>query len=102
MTPLGLVVGPVGAEDAAALATGRDRLADLFGYRHPDHDSYVFHITFAYLLDWLPDAELPEVRAFLEAGLAEIRRAAPVIELTPPAFCRFEDMHHFEELRVLG
>lgn len=25
----------------------RDALADIFGYRHPDHDTYEFHITFS-------------------------------------------------------
>ena len=28
----------------------RDDLVDPFGYRHPDHDSYTFHITMAYAI----------------------------------------------------
>jgi len=30
----------------------------------------------------------------------DIRRKAPVLELTPPAFCVFEDMNHFHELLI--
>jgi hypothetical protein len=100
--PTGLTVAGVGPEDVAALAAGRDRLADVFGYRHPDHDTYEFHITFAYLIRWLPDEELAGITAFFDEGLAELQAAAPEIALRPPAFCRFEDMHRFEELRVLG
>lgn len=33
----------------------RDALSAPFGYRHPDHDTYAFHITFAYQLRRLDD-----------------------------------------------
>jgi hypothetical protein len=80
----------------------RDKLARTFGYRHPDHDTYVFHITFAYLIRGLPDAAVPQWQPFLDESLEFLQRAAPVIELKEPAFCRFRDMTHFEELLILA
>lgn len=73
-----------------------------FGHRQPQHDDYRFHMTFAYMIDWLRDDELPAWQQMLDAELALLQREAPVLELRPPAFCRFADMNHFEELLVLG
>lgn len=102
LTPNGLVVVPAKAADAAALRDWRDRLADILGYRHPDHDDYSFHITFAYLIDWLPDELAGTWRQALADILADLARDAPLIALAPPAFCAFDDMNHFEELLVLA
>ena len=51
MTPNGMIVVGALENDRQNLALWRDQLADRFGYRHPDHDTYVFHITFAYQLE---------------------------------------------------
>lgn len=102
LNPNGLVVEGAGEADRAALAHWRDRLADIFGYRHPDHDDYVFHVTFAYLTDWLPDDLAGRWQRELAAIFAELAGRAPVIALSPPAFAAFEDMNHFEELVVLA
>jgi hypothetical protein len=80
----------------------RDALSVPFGYRHPDHDTYVFHITFAYQVKRLGDNRVGEWQDLFDDSLAEFARKAPVIELQPPAFCNFKDMKHFEELLVLG
>ncbi|HMF68166.1 MAG TPA: hypothetical protein VK602_11220, partial [Phyllobacterium sp.] len=77
-------------------------LALPFGYRHPDHDTYVFHITFAYPMDWLPDDRLPAWQKLFEDCLSHLEQAPPIIEIQQPAFCSFNDMNHFEELLVLG
>ncbi|MFN3320563.1 MAG: DUF1868 domain-containing protein [Allorhizobium sp.] len=100
-TPLGLVIDGVTDEDRAVLKDWRDRLADLLGYRHPDHETYTFHITFAYMIERFDDEMLSAWIPFLEEVAADIRRRAPVIELRAPAFCAFDDMNHFEELLVL-
>lgn len=99
-TPLGLVVDGVTDDDRAVLKDWRDRLADLLGYRHPDHETYAFHITFAYMIERFDDETLSAWIPFLEEVAADIRRRAPVIELRAPAFCAFDDMNHFEELLV--
>lgn len=101
-TPLGLTVDGVTAEDRAALAQWRNRLADVFGYRHPDHESYVFHITFAYPIRWLADERVGAWADMLSEVKESIKAQAPVLELRAPAFCAFQDMNHFEELVVLA
>ncbi|MGQ3076621.1 MAG: DUF1868 domain-containing protein [Allorhizobium sp.] len=99
-TPLGLVVDGVTDDDRAVLKDWRDRLADLLGYRHPDHETYAFHITFAYMIERFDDETLSAWIPFLEEVATDIRRRAPVIELRAPAFCAFYAMNHFEELLV--
>ena len=102
VTPTGLALEGDSAADRACLRAWRDAFAEAFGYRHPDHDDYAFHITYAYVIDWLDDAALPRWQAMLSEQLAYLRERAPVIELHPPAFCSFEDMNHFEELIVFS
>jgi hypothetical protein len=98
--PTGLVLEGVTAEDREAMKGWRDALADIFGYRHPDHETYEFHITFNYVIEGLEDEALPRWQSLLDEVVAGISERAPVLELRPPAFCSFEDMNHFEEVRV--
>ena len=102
VTPLGLVVAGATSEDEHTLRALRDRLAQTFGYRHPDHDDYTFHVTLAYVKEWLPagaeETYLPALDAIGRAFAAEI----PVLELAPPAFCTFRDMNLFSPVRMLG
>jgi hypothetical protein len=100
-TPIGLHLDGATQADRTAMRGWRDRLADLWGLHRPDHQTYPFHMTFAYVLDWLPDEALPRYDAMLAEVADDIRRRAPVLELRPPAFCAFNDMNHFQELRVL-
>lgn len=99
--PTGLVVEGATPADRRAMQAWRDAFAELWGYRHPDHDDYVFHITFAYPVRWLDDGALPAWQAMLDEVAATLRAEVPVLELRPPAFCAFNDMNHFEELLPL-
>lgn len=102
VTPLGIVVSGLTPADEAVMRDARDALADLFGYRHPDHDDYTFHITLAYQIDWLPpeaaDVYLPAL-AGMKAGLDRLPAG---FELDVPAFCVFDDMKEFRPLRPIG
>lgn len=100
-TPNGLTLEGVSEADRAALRSWRDRLADLLGYRHPDHETYAFHVTYAYMVERFDDETMMAWQPFLEAVVEEIRQRAPILALRPPAFCSFEDMNHFAELLVL-
>jgi hypothetical protein len=102
MTPTGLKLAGASAQDEAVMRAWRDALTVPFGYRQPQHDDYSFHMTFAYMIDWLAEDEVPVWEAALAAELLTLQRDVPVLELRPPAFCRFADMTHFEELLVLG
>jgi hypothetical protein len=98
--PSGLLVDGATEHDRKVMRDWRNELADLLGYRHPDHDDYRFHITFGYAIDWLEDEALPHWQAMLDEVAADIREQMPIIELDPPAFCAFEDMNHFSELLI--
>ena len=100
-SPNGLTVAGISEKDRAMMRIWRNQLATLFGYRHPDHETYSFHITFAYLLERFSDEAILTWQKALEEIVEEVREAAPVIELKPPAFCSFDDMNHFEKLVVL-
>jgi hypothetical protein len=102
VTPTGLTVEGVKDEDRRVMQAWRDKLARTFGYRHPDHDSYAFHITFAYVIRGIPDAAAGQWQRALDESLALLQREAPVIELREPAFCRFRDVKQFEELLILA
>ena len=102
VVPTGLTVAGATEEDRRVMSAWRDALAVPFGYRHPDHDTYVFHITFAYQMQRLADDRVTAWQDFFDGSLALFERQAPVIEIKPPAFCSFNDMNHFEELLVLG
>jgi hypothetical protein len=102
VTPTGLTVEGVTTADNQVMQSWRDKLARTFGYRHPDHDSYTFHITLAYVIRGIPDAAAAQWQRALDESLALLQREAPVIELREAAFCRFRDMKHFEELMILA
>lgn len=102
VVPTGLTVAGATDEDKAIMRAWRDALSVPFGYRHPDHDAYVFHITFAYQIRRLADDRAAAWQDLFDDCLSLFTRQAPVIELRPPAFCSFSDMRHFEELLILG
>lgn len=99
--PSGLGIEGATPEDEATMRAWRDALTAPFGFRKDTHDTYRFHMTFAYPVDWLPDALLPQWQRELHAILEDITREAPILPLNAPAFCRFADMTHFKELLVL-
>jgi hypothetical protein len=102
VVPTGLTVAGATDEDRRIMSAWRDALSEPFGYRHPDHDSYIFHITFAYQIKRLADDRAAEWQDFFDHSLALFEREARVIEIKPPAFCSFNDMNHFDELLILG
>ncbi|MBN9024962.1 MAG: DUF1868 domain-containing protein [Rhizobiales bacterium] len=101
VVPTGLTVAGATDEDERRMRAWRDAFAEAFGYRHPDHDDYVFHVTLAYMIDWLAEDRLSAWEALFDDCLGLLAREAPILELRPPAFCSFEDMNHFEERLVL-
>ncbi|WP_413991601.1 DUF1868 domain-containing protein [Labrys okinawensis] len=101
VTPTEVVLEGATPEDRNLLGAWRDGLAEVFGYRHPDHERYRFHVTLSYPVEWLADGRLEDWQSVLDESLALLQREAPVLELRPPAFCSFSDMEHFEELLVL-
>jgi hypothetical protein len=102
VVPTGLTVVGASDEDERIMRSWRDALSAPFGSRHPDHNSYTFHITFAYQIRRLDDEMASQRQDVFDDCLSLLASQAPVIELRAPAFCRFKDMKHFEGLLVLG
>lgn len=83
------------AEDARIRAM-RDRFADVAGLRQrPGHDTYGFHITLAYMIDWPDAAEAEEAERAIDEAEAELIKTHPVFELGAPEVCLFDDMEEF-------
>lgn len=95
------MVGADAAEEAS-LRRMRVRLRDATGIVPEDFDSYVFHISLAYLTDWLTETAAREVVDFSAALSAELLPAIGPITLGAVEFCHFETMHHFEPIRVFS
>ncbi len=101
LRPSGLIFKGATQDDEANMRAWRDALTAPFGYRHNEHDAYRYHMTFSYPTDWLPASHLSIWESEFRSILTDLVKAAPVIPLTPPAFCSFADMTRFEELLIL-
>lgn len=96
-----LTVTGAAPEGEAPLRAMRDALRDAAGITPPDFDAYVFHISLAYLIDWLTE---PTARAVVDFSADLTARYAPALQeipLGPVEFCNFETMHHFQPLKAL-
>jgi hypothetical protein len=100
--PTGLALEGATQEDRQVMRAWRDALTRPFGYRHKAHESYRFHMTFAYPIAWIDDADIPAWQAEIDAILADLVAKCPVLPLRPPAFCSFADMTLFEERLLLS
>ncbi|MFH1724474.1 MAG: DUF1868 domain-containing protein [Elusimicrobiota bacterium] len=99
--PLGLSIKlePADAETREALRDYRERISDATGIRHPNHDAYEFHISLAYLLYELNDAEKDALGRFLAEAGKDLERRFGVLELPPPELAFFPDMSRFPKRR---
>lgn len=91
-----------GADEAEeqALRQTRRTLSEATGIAFEAFDDYVFHITLAYLVEWLSEKTARELAAFgAEAG-RRFRERVATIELGAVEFCDFDSMHHFEPIRT--
>ena len=93
-----------GADEAeeTALRQARVTLRDATGIQFSDFDDYIFHITMAYLVDWLSDATAREIAEFSSEIGSRYQGEIGHIELGPIEFCNFDSMHHFEPVRTLA
>lgn len=101
VTPFGLTLTGATEVDETAARAWRDVLTEPFTYRSPSHDAYTFHVTLAYIIDWIPDDLIPDYKRALADLTEEFQERISVVELGPPAFCTFEDMNGFPPVRIL-
>jgi len=99
VTPLGLHLTGATPQDEATARAWRDALAQALGFRTPSHDTYGFHTTMAYQKRWPPSEALGHYEQVLAQLGADFAARVPVLDLDPPAFCRFADMNAFPPVR---
>ncbi|KAL7893659.1 RNA ligase/cyclic nucleotide phosphodiesterase [Trichoderma sp. SZMC 28014] len=96
---IGLEVGGATAEEEKRIRLLRDRLADVLGLRRPNHETYGFHITMAYLMRYIEGKNRKMLNALFEKHLSEVQLE---FELGAVEFCTYENMYAFARLFYLG
>jgi hypothetical protein len=96
-----LTMTGTGPDGDAPFRAERDALRAATGINPADYDDHVFHITLAYLVDWLTRPTAEALVAFSAEMTARYREPLSDIPLGPVEFCNFETMHHFEPLKAL-
>ncbi|MGL4239178.1 DUF1868 domain-containing protein [Tabrizicola sp.] len=100
--PVSIRMQPDGPEETAQLRGLRDVLSNLTGLNRPDHFTYNFHVSLAYMTRLLSCEEAEELLTASETLFARHLRNLGPVELGPVAFCRFETMCRFDTLGTLG
>jgi hypothetical protein len=94
--PITIRLVPVDEVERKRMARLRDRLSQSLAIRTPSHESYRFHVTLAYLIQWLTAEEQVEFRSALKIWRESIAERCPVIALGAPEYCILKDMFAFE------
>jgi hypothetical protein len=100
---LGLTLTAADDPTDTALRTTRETLRAATGITHAaNFETYTFHVTLAYLLKWLTPEDARAMQTLCADLTAQHAPALAQIPLGPLEFCTFDDMHHFEPVRVFA
>lgn len=94
--PITIRLVPIDEAERRRMARLRDRLSQRLSIRAPGHESYRYHVTLAYLIQWLTADEQLEFRGALKRWRESIAERCPVISLGAPEYCTLKDMFAFE------
>lgn len=95
-----LTVCGANAEQEQQMRTIRSALRDATGIQPEKFDSYVFHISLAYLLHWVSEGLAKEIVDYSNQLFKDYQAELSDIELGPIEFCTFDTMHHFQPLKM--
>ncbi|MDB3935437.1 DUF1868 domain-containing protein [Granulosicoccus sp.] len=87
-------------EAESKLRQARESLRTATRISPPEFDSFVFHITLGYLIQWLSENTAKELIEFSDSLYAMFKSQLQNIALEPCAFCNFDNMHAFLPVRV--
>lgn len=90
-----LTVEGIDDETNFAMRELRKQLRSATGISPPDFESYIFHITIGYLVQWLSRGASKEVVEFSNQLYARYAGDLQQIELDTCAFCNFDTLHAF-------
>lgn len=91
-----VMLQPVDAKQDAEMRRIRNQLSTVLQIRDPRHDSYGFHITLGYLLEYLTSEEAVEFASLYTQWMDKLFEAFPVITIAQPEFTTFNDMFRFK------
>jgi|TARA_B100000929_G_C15484605_1_gene412394 hypothetical protein len=83
-------------KDEKIIRECRNKLSDLLGIRFENHDTYIFHITLAYILRKLKDNEIEKIIKTNSRLLEGFVQKFPLIRVEKPVLCTFENMYEFK------
>ena len=92
---------PYSSKDEEILRNCRDDLSNLLGIKFKNHLSYTFHITLAYLLEPLTTQEVNKLQDLEKKLNIKFKNEIPMIDLSKPALCIFNDMCEFKDISNL-
>ncbi len=92
---------PYSSKDDKTLIRCRNDLSNLLGIKFENHSRYTFHITLAYLLKPLTLKEVKRLLDFEKKMNIKFKKEIPLINLSKPELCVFNNMHKFINVRNL-
>ncbi len=100
---LRIVLKPIDEQTDALLRAFRDDVSEQFGVRLPNHDTYRFHITLAYVWRRFNDEELKQLQPLL-TEMNTYLKAIDKITITNPMLTFYDNMIDFptERKRTTG
>lgn len=87
-----LILVPADEASAQALLEYREKISDITGIRHANHEDYRYHMSLDYALKPLTADEIEENRILCESLTQEFRQSLPLISLPKPRFVIFDNM----------
>ena len=92
---------PYSSKDEEILRNCRDDLSNLLSIKFKNHLSYTFHITLAYLMEPLTTQEVNKLQDLEKKLNIKFKNEIPMIDLSKPALCIFNDMCEFKDISNL-
>ncbi len=104
--PLGVslhvILDPADEVVVSTLAGFREAVSLATAIRHPNHDSYRFHISLAYRIAAFDERETADFEAFRAANSRLLARSFGTLTLPQPELTYFDDMFSFPTERGVG
>lgn len=99
---LHVLLEPIDNEVERELRNFREGISRTTGIRHPDHETYPFHITLAYMLRYLTVTQQRDLQRFVSRWDATLAESFGVLDLEPAQLVFFDDMLAFPSERGGG
>jgi hypothetical protein len=94
-TGVSLYFKPADASQAQSLSEFRDAIAVATGVRHPNHQTYRFHVSIAYQIIELTPAEDQVLSGLVTQTNQELRAVLADVTLSDAQLAFFDDMNRF-------